>query len=309
MALRAAGVEAATINSTTPSSERQSILRDLEYGHPLTRLLYVTPEYCVIDYFRRHLRTVHQHRELARVVVDEAHCISEWGHDFRPSYKRLDFFKRDFPDVPVMCLTATATKRVRDDIVQTLALPYTVDDGHESTMAVKAFRMTIGRRNIHYEVRFKTDDHDHFDDFVEWIKGVYHRRRTNPGRKEELDALGQRIEAVSGIIYVLFRRDCEMLAARLCAHGIGAKPYHAGLSHAQKDDHLRGWIDDRPAYDVMVATTAFGMGIDKRNVRFVVHWQIPKSFEGFYQEAGRAGRDGRAAASILVGHLHLIHPL
>lgn len=298
-ALRAAGIEAATINSTTVPSERQLILRDLECGHPRTRLLYVTPEYCAMDHFRRHLHTVHQQRELSRIAIDEAHCISEWGHDFRPSFKQLSFFKQEFPDVPIMSLTATATQRVRNDIIQTLGLQQQGSIGE-----LKTFTMTTSRPNIHYEIRFKSDEKDHFDDFLAWIQAVYRRRRENPERRAQLEAQGCRMEAVSGIIYTLFRRDCELLAARLCANGIGAKPYHAGLSNAEKEDHLRGWIADEVGYDIIVATTAFGMGIDKENVRFVVHWQIPKSFEGFYQEAGRAGRDGRAAVSIMVNLIH-----
>ncbi len=302
-ALRAAGIEAATINSTTPSSERRLILQDLECGHPITRLLYVTPEYCAIDYFRRHLRTVHEQRELSRVVIDEAHCISEWGHDFRPSFKQLDFFKRDFPDVPIMCLTATATRRVRDDIIQTLGLKPQPDcqSGSNGTSRgrLKLFTVPTGRRNLHYEVRFKSDEKDHFDDFLAWLQSIHRRRRENVTRRAQLEQQGERIDAVSGIIYALFRRDCEVLAARLCSYGIGAKPYHAGLSNSMKEDHLRGWIEDRVGYDIIVATTAFGMGIDKKNVRFVVHWQMPKSFEGFYQEAGRAGRDRKAAVCML----------
>ena len=308
-ALRAAGIEATTINSTTPYSERQLILRDLSCAHPTTRLLYVTPEYCTVDYFRRHLRTVHEQRELSRVVIDEAHCISEWGHDFRPSLKQLDFFKRDFPDVPVMCLTATATQRVREDIIHTLGL--SAPSSHQGMTAggtarssasqgkLKIFSVATARRNLHYEVRFKSDEVDHFSDFLAWLQSIHRRRRENDARRTQLERQGQRPDRVSGIIYVLFRRDSEALAERLCSHGIAAKPYHAGLGKAVKEDHLRGWINDEVGYDIIVATTAFGMGIDKSNVRFVVHWQMPKSFEGFYQEAGRAGRDQKAAACVL----------
>ena len=279
------------MNSTTTSSQRKEILRDLECGHPVTRLLYVTPETCAFDYFRRHLHIVYKQRELARVAIDEAHCISEWGHDFRPSFQQLRFFKEEFPDVPVMCLTATATRRVRDDVIDTLGL---------SRATLKTFSMTTSRPNLHYEIRFTNDDDDHFSHFLPWLQAVLKRRRDDSTRRTELEARSQRLDAVSGIIYTLFRRDCESLAARLCSHGIGAKPYHAGLSPAEKEDHLRGWIADEIGYDIIVATTAFGMGIDKENVRFVVHWQVPKSFEGYYQEAGRAGRDQKAAMCMLV---------
>lgn len=263
---------------------------DLKCGHPRTRLLYVTPEFCAMDHFRRVLRIIHEQRELARIAVDEAHCISEWGHDFRPSFKMLDFFKREFPDVPMICCTATATERVRNDIISTLGL---------NPKALKLFTMTTSRPNLHYEVRFKSDEDDHYDDFLAWIRAAHSRRAKNASRAAELAARNERATNVPGIIYTLFRKDCEILASRLCSDGIGAKPYHAGLTNEQKDDHLHGWVANKDGYDIIVATTAFGMGIDKENVRFVVHWQIPKSFEGFYQEAGRAGRDGKASVCML----------
>lgn len=262
---------------------------DLKTGHPRTRLLYVTPEYCALDYFRKVLRTVHAQRELARIAVDEAHCISEWGHDFRPSFQELSFFKKQFPDVPMICCTATATQRVREDVIRTL---------HLDKRNLKHFTMTTSRPNLHYEVRFKTDEEDHYNDFLAWIRAA-HARRQSPERAAELAAKKERPTNVSGIIYTLFRKDCEILAEQLTSDGIGAKPYHAGLTNEQKDDHLSGWVANREGYDVIVATTAFGMGIDKENVRFVVHWQIAKSFEGFYQEAGRAGRDGKASVCII----------
>lgn len=287
--LRAANIMVATINSTVPKSARDEIMEDLKTGHPRTKLLYVTPEFCQMDHFRRVLRVVHDQHELARIAVDEAHCISEWGHDFRPSFQGLSWFKQEFPDVPMICCTATATHRVRQDIITTLALDAT---------KLKVFAMTTSRPNLHYEVRFKSDEQDHYDDFLAWIRRA-HRRRLEGPRAAELAAKGERATNVPGIIYTLFRKDCEMLASRLSQDGIGAKPYHAGLSTEQKDDHLHGWVGNRPGYDVIVATTAFGMGIDKANVRFVVHWQMPKSFEGFYQEAGRAGRDAKASVCML----------
>ena len=288
--LRTAGIKVATINSTTSPSEREEILDDLKCGHPLIRLLYVTPEFCTMQHFRRLLRIVHSQRELSRIAIDEAHCISEWGHDFRPSFKELSFFKREFPDVPLMCLTATATARVREDIIATAGLD-------QSTL--KLFTMTTSRPNLHYEVRFKSDEDDHYDNFLGWLRAVYSRRSGSAERAAQLETRKERIDNVPGIIYTLFRKDCEGLAARLRSDGIGAKPYHAGLSNAEKDENLNGWVANRVGFDIIVATTAFGMGIDKENVRFVVHWQIPKSFEGFYQEAGRAGRDGKASACIL----------
>ena len=288
-ALRAADIEAGTINSNTPYQERQRLFADLGTGHPITRLLYVTPEQCNADGFRKHMRTVHEQRELARIAVDEAHCISEWGHDFRPTFKELRWFRDSFPDVPIMCLTATATPRVRQDVLTTLGL---LED------KLKIFTMTTFRNNLHYEVRFKCDQEDHYNDFLNWLKSV-HKRRDDPDRRAELESIHERLDNVSGIIYTLFRQDCEDLSARLRADGIGARPYHAGLRHDEKNETLKRWVRNEKGYDVIVATTAFGMGIDKENVRFVVHWQLPKSFEGFYQEAGRAGRDGKASICIM----------
>ncbi|KAF2441400.1 ATP-dependent DNA helicase [Karstenula rhodostoma CBS 690.94] len=287
--MRKANVRVETINSTTTAGNKKRINDDLQCGHPLTRLLYVTPEYCQLDSFRRLLRVVHSQRELARIAVDEAHCVSEWGHDFRPSFQQLSWFKAEFPDVPIICLTATATARVRDDITTTLGL---------DASKLKMFRMSTSRPNLHYEVRFKSDEKDHYNDFVRWLKHI-HEKRAAPERASQLASQNQRPDNWPGIIYTLFRKDCESLAARLRSDGIGAKPYHAGLPHTERADALAGWVANKEGYDVIVATTAFGMGIDKENVRFVVHWQIPKSFEGFYQEAGRAGRDGKASSCIL----------
>lgn len=256
----------------------------------MTRLLYVTPELCDQESFRKHLRMVYEQRELARIAVDEAHCISEWGHDFRQSFQALRWFRDTFPDVPIICLTATATPQVRRDVIRTLGL---VED------TLRVFTMTTNRENLHYEVRFKSDDEDHFNDFLRWLKGVHKRRAEDVIRRAELEKTGQRLDNVSGIIYTLYRQDCEQLAARLRTHDIGARPYHAGLPNQEKNETLARWVANDPGYDVIVATTAFGMGIDKDCVRFVVHWQLPKSFEGFYQEAGRAGRDGKASACIM----------
>ncbi|KAF2718195.1 ATP-dependent DNA helicase [Polychaeton citri CBS 116435] len=289
-ALRAANIQVATINSTTPLPVKNAILDDLKSGHPRTRLLYVTPEYCTLDHFRKSLRVVHEQRELARIAVDEAHCISEWGHDFRPSFKDLRFFKQEFPDVPLICCTATATSRVRNDVIDTLGL---------NRMRLRCFSMTTSRPNLHYEIRFKCDEEDHYDDFLAWLKGTYTRRANDPARLQELLQSNERVTNVPGIIYTWYRKDTEALAERLRNDGIGAKPYHAGLTVQQKDENLTGWVGNTEGFDVIVATTAFGMGIDKENVRFVVHWQIPKSFEGFYQEAGRAGRDGKASLCIM----------
>jgi RecQ family ATP-dependent DNA helicase len=289
-ALLAADIAAGTINGNTLYEEKQRLLQDLATGHPFTRLLYVTPEQCASEHFRKHLKVVYEQKELARIAVDEAHCISEWGHDFRPSFKELRWLRDNFPEVPIICLTATATEQVRNDCINILGL---------SPDKLKVFTMSTSRKNLHYEVRFKSDEEDHFDDFLNWLKGAHRRRAENMVRRAELEKEGKRLDNISGIIYIIFRQDCETLAARLRHHGIGAKPYHAGLRNDEKNETLQRWVNNDKGYDVIVATTAFGMGIDKEDVRFVVHWQLPKSFEGFYQEAGRAGRDGKASICIM----------
>ncbi|EAQ86835.1 conserved hypothetical protein [Chaetomium globosum CBS 148.51] len=291
-ALRAANVDARTLNSNIPLPERDRIYQDLATGHPHTRLLYVTPELCSFDRFRERLKFVHQQKELARIVVDEAHCISEWGHDFRKDFKRLSWFRETFPDVPIMCLTATANEQVRRDILSTLGMDKTLD-------RLRNFTMTAHRPNLHLEVRFTSDEaNDRFDDFVTWLKGVYSRRAA-ADRKPELEAASERIDSVPGIIYTISRDECESLAAALRCEEIGARPFHAKLPKQVKEETLARWIANERGYDIIVATTAFGMGIDKENVRFVVHWRLPKSFEGYYQEAGRAGRDGNASYCFL----------
>lgn len=288
--LRAANIKVDTINSTTSQTTKQAIMADLKSGHPLIRLLYVTPEYCQLDHFRNSLKTVYQQRELARIAVDEAHCISEWGHDFRPSFKELSWFKQEFPDVPMICCTATAPQAVREDVIRTLGLDQS---------RLQSFAMTTSRPNLHFEVRFTNEEEDRYNNFLAWIRSAHERRTKNVARSQELSQRNERPTNVSGIIYTWYRKDTEQLAARLQHDGIGAKAYHAGLTIEQKEDHLDGWVKNKDGYDVIVATTAFGMGIDKENVRFVVHWQIPKSFEGFYQESGRAGRDGKASICML----------
>ncbi|KAL2755473.1 hypothetical protein ACRALDRAFT_1076910 [Sodiomyces alcalophilus JCM 7366] len=290
--LRASGIDARSLNSNTLPHERDAINKDLATGHPRTRLLYVTPELCSLDGFRNRLKLVYEQCELARVAIDEAHCISEWGHDFRKDFKRLSWFRETFPDVPIMCLTATANPQVRDDILSTLGLSKTPE-------RLESFVMTAHRPNLHLEIRYTKDQEDsRLSDFLAWIRGVHGRRATEP-RKTELELQGERPDNVPGIIYTISRDECESLAHQLSQEGVGARPFHAKLSKETKEQTLARWVANEPGYDVIVATTAFGMGIDKENVRFVVHWRLPKSFEGYYQEAGRAGRDGNASYCFL----------
>ena len=290
-ALEASNIAVASINSTISLDDRDEILEDLRCGHPRTRLLYVTPEYCRTATFRRHLNTIYSQGELARIAIDEAHCISDWGHDFRPSFLDLSYFRITFPKTPIICLTATATSQVRDSVISTLRL-------NPSTL--KIFTTTTSRPNLHFEVRFTSDEDDiRFSRLVSFLRGVHSRRSNDPTRKTELESSQTRLDAFSGIIYTSTRAECEALASRLKYEGLGAAPFHAGLGTAEKTTCQTKWLANEVGYDIIVATIAFGMGIDKTDVRFVVHWNMPKSFEGFYQEAGRAGRDGKASLCLL----------
>ncbi|EPS28700.1 hypothetical protein PDE_03646 [Penicillium oxalicum 114-2] len=308
-ALQAIGVPVQTINSSTPLAERRMIMADMLSGHPRTRLLYVTPELCQTDSFRRNLSIVHQQGQLTRVAIDEAHCISEWGHDFRPAYQELSWFRKnlDNPVVPITAVTATATPRVRSDIINVLGLNFA---------RLKLFNTPSARPNIHYEVRYLAnyDDDDDFSpedlrvkDLLAWLKSIKNRQEARIGTPS---ATAPRAP-MSGIIYVGLRATSEELAHRLDSDEcISAVAYHAGLNPQDRTRIQAMWTAPQPqsqsrdgkpppTFSIIVATNAFGMGIDNSHVRFVVHWTPPRSFEGFVQESGRAGRDGRAAASIV----------
>lgn len=318
-ALRAARIDARTLNGYTSPEDKADIYRDLGSAHPRTRLLYVTPELCSSSQFRRHMQLVHQQCELARVVIDEAHCISEWGHDFRRDFAQLGWFRASFPDVPIMCLTATANEVVLKDILDTVRLHRQSIGQHR----LKMFRLSPFRPNLHLAVRFIASNEDgdqhRFTNFVSWYKDVQknevarlRKQKRKRGRllvraastastasTASVASSPPATVTVSGIIYTLSRNECEFLAAALQNEGIGARPFHAHLSREAKEETMARWLNNNPEWEVIVATTAFGMGVDKLNVRFVVHWRLPKSFEGYCQEIGRAGRDGLAANCIL----------
>ncbi len=255
-ALQASGIAATFLNSSVEASESRERLSKLRMGH--YRLLYVAPERLMLVGFLRDL----QEWNVNLIAIDEAHCISEWGHDFRPEYRKLAQLRELFPKVPFLALTATATTRVRSDIVTQLKL-------HEPSCYVASFN----RPNLTYRIFPKSKTFEQILDFL--------KSRPND----------------SGIIYCQARKTTETVAEKLRENKIAAKPYHAGLANDERAKHQESFLRDQTR--VMCATIAFGMGINKPNVRFVIHHDLPKNIEGYYQETGRAGRDG------LPGECHL----
>ena len=256
--LRRRGIRAAAIYSGLTREEIVITLENCIFGD--IRILYVSPERLASDLFQTKLR----HMRVSFITVDEAHCISQWGYDFRPSYLQIAQIRKLVPNAPVLALTATATPAVVQDIQQKLS---------QKDTNFNVFRMSFERKNLAYVVRHAPDKREQLIHILESVKG-------------------------SAIVYARSRRRTKEYAELLTEAGISATFYHAGLDSAVKDERQRGWQQDKVR--VMVATNAFGMGIDKPDVRLVIHIDCPDSIEAYFQEAGRAGRDGRKAYAVLL---------
>ncbi len=259
--LQANGIAATFINSTLGSVERSQRERALLNGE--LKLVYVAPERLMSDSFLTLLEHVHENIGISLMAVDEAHCVSEWGHDFRPEYRQIGRMRDHFPTVPMQALTATATERVREDILSQLRLR----DPH---IHIASFN----RPNLTYEVRQKSKAS--YGEIVELLRGM---------------------PDAPVIIYCQSRKSVDMVSEALQRDGISALPYHAGMTNDQRAENQSRFIRDDVT--VLVATIAFGMGIGKPDVRAVIHYDLPRSLEGYYQESGRAGRDGQPAQCIL----------
>ncbi|KAK7411847.1 hypothetical protein VNO78_03290 [Psophocarpus tetragonolobus] len=260
MALKEKGIAAEFLSSTKTAAAKLKIHEDLDSGKPSLRLLYVTPELIATPGFMSKLTKIYTRGLLNLIAIDEAHCISSWGHDFRPSYRKLSSLRNHLPDVPILALTATAVPKVQKDVVESLQM--------QNLLILKS---SFNRPNIYYEVRYKDLLDDAYSDLSNTLK-----------------SLGD----VCAIVYCLERSMCDDLSTNLSQSGISCAAYHAGLNNKMRTSVLDDWISSK--IKVVVATVAFG-----KDVRIVCHFNIPKSMEAFYQESGRAGRDQLPSRSLL----------
>nr|CAB3265512.1 ATP-dependent DNA helicase Q1 [Phallusia mammillata] len=268
LGLKKFGIQAAAMNSESSKETIYSVKRAMEEGNGTIKLVYVTPEkISKSKRFKAQLEKCYKCGNLSRIVIDEVHCASQWGNDFRPDYKILSILKRQFPNTPILGLTATSTEKVTVDTKDILNIPFAI-----------VFRTPLNRPNLFYDVRIKPSSHkDLIEDILNLILNCFEKK--------------------PGIIYCFSRKDTEEVSKSLSEYGIKSAPYHAYLTTESKTQVHNAWIENK--LQVICATVAFGMGIDKPDVRFVIHHSLSKSVENYYQESGRAGRDGLPALCLL----------
>nr|XP_046272322.1 ATP-dependent DNA helicase Q5 isoform X2 [Scatophagus argus] len=264
--LKGLNIPACSINSKLPAAERRLILADLASSSPKLKLLYITPEMLASPSFQPCLTDLCSRGLLSYLAVDEAHCVSQWGHDFRPDYLKLGGLRARMPGVPCLALTATAPKNVQEDIVMSLNLRWPL-----------SFVTPVFRSNLHYDVIFREMLPNPYVHLYAFIKKALALDSGSNGQG-------------CGIVYCRTREGCETVAYQLTKLGVLAKAYHAGLKAGDRTEVQNEWMEGKVL--VIVATISFGMGVDKANVRFVAHWNLAKSLASYYQESGRAGRDG-----------------
>ncbi|KAK9805758.1 hypothetical protein WJX73_006321 [Symbiochloris irregularis] len=279
--LQEAGINSGYLSGSVSWEEQRGMMDSLRQTPPGIKVLFVTPEkVAASDNLMRMLDTLYQREELNRIAIDEAHCVSQWGHDFRPDYKKLGQLKRRYPHVPVLALTATATPRVQHDVVQQLSLRDCI-----------TFKSSFNRPNLRYEVRKKENK---FDKSIACMADTIIEKFTGQGGRVQC-----------GIVYCLSRENCEKVASELQKalrsrtgrHNLRINAYHAQMPVEEREKTQYDWTHDK--VQIIAATIAFGMGINKSDVRFVMHFSMPKSLEGYHQETGRAGRDNKLASCIL----------
>ncbi|KAM8708388.1 hypothetical protein ACLKA7_015373 [Drosophila subpalustris] len=265
-------VQADSLNSKMSSKERERVIMDLRAIKTNIKFLYITPEQAATKFFQELLHSLHRHKKLAYFAVDEAHCVSQWGHDFRPDYLKLGELRAKYPDVVWLALTATASKEVREDIYKQLRL----------RQPVAQFCTPSFRSNLYYDIVYKNSIEDDFHHLAEFAQHCL-------GNEEQFKSV-PKPQRGCGIIYCRTRDQVERVAVGVSKQGVGAVAYHAGLKTAERTEVQEAWMrGDKP---IICATNSFGMGVDKPSVRFVIHWDVPQNVAAYYQESGRAGRDG-----------------
>lgn len=266
---------AESLNSKMTTKDRERVINDLKSMKPATKFLYITPEQAATDFFGGLLASLMRYNKIAYIAVDEAHCVSQWGHDFRRDYLKLGELRQKYPTIPWIALTATASREVVKDIIK-----------HLNLKEPNQFRAPCFRKNLFYDVVFKNsiqDDFIHLRNFINKCMNdnddKYDGNKTKPN------------QLPCGIVYCRTRESVEHVAIGLQKQGVTARAYHAGLNATDRKQVQEEWMAGK--YQVICATVSFGMGVDKATVRFVVHWDLPQSVAAYYQESGRAGRDGK----------------